>query len=178
MTNISWRFFNVKFALFALLALWAFASHAEEAAAPAQAKSETPESGPQVWLTSGFISHHFKRDAGYNERNHGLGAEVRFDENNTVAGGFYRNSVRQTTHYLHFVWTPLELGPVRLGAAVGVIDGYPQLNNGNAALAVMPVATTSFKLFSQDAGINLVYIPTVAQRVDGALALQFKMRIH
>jgi hypothetical protein len=150
----------------------AFGAHA------ADEKGASPEPGTQLWLTTGFLSHHFNRDAGYNERNHGLGAELRFDEINTVAAGVYRNSVRRTTHYLHFVWTPIELGPVRLGAAVGMIDGYPRLNNGGLAFAVMPVASTSFKLFSHDAGVNFVYIPTIAQRVDGALALQFKIRIN
>jgi hypothetical protein len=43
---------------------------------------------------------------------------------------------------------------------------------------VMPVASTSFKVLSQDAGVNLVYIPTIARRVDGALALQLKIRVR
>jgi hypothetical protein len=173
-----WHCINVKQILMATLLLCAFAAHADEASGAAEKKSESSDSGPQLWLTSGFISHHFNRDAGYNERNHGIGGELRFDDTNTVAGGVYRNSVRQTTHYLHFVWTPLEVGPVRLGAAVGIIDGYPRLNNGGIAFALMPVASTSFKVLSQDVGVNFVYIPTIAQRVDGALALQFKIRIH
>ncbi len=177
MNNKGWHCFNVKHALLAALLMISLGARAEDAAS-AEKKSEPPDNAPQVWLTSGFISHHFKRDAGYNERNYGLGAELRFDEINTVAAGVYRNSVRHTTHYLHFVWTPLELGPFRLGAAVGMIDGYPQLNNGSTAFAVMPVASTYFKVLSHDAGLNLVYIPTIAQRVDGALALQLKIRIQ
>jgi hypothetical protein len=178
MNNIYWRCFNVKLALFTALLLCTSGAGADDSAATAERKNESLEQAPQIWLTSGFFSHHFKRDAGYNERNYGLGAELRFDEVNTIAAGVYRNSVRQTTHYLHFVWTPFELGPVRMGAAVGIIDGYPQLNNGSSAFAVMPVASTEFKILSYDAGINFVYIPTVARRVDGALALQFKLRIR
>jgi hypothetical protein len=177
MNNIDWHCFNVKSAFLAALLLCSFSVRAEETAA-ADKKTGAPDDSPQIWLTSGFLSHHFKRDAGYNERNYGLGAELHFDDVNAVSAGIYRNSVRQTTHYLHFVWTPLEVGPVRLGAAVGVIDGYPQLNNGNTAFAVMPVVSTSFKVLSQDAGLNLVYIPTIARRVDGALALQLKIRVR
>lgn len=178
MNNIDWHCFNVKSAFLTALLLCSFSVRAEDAAAAADKKTGSPGDSPQIWLTTGFLSHHFNRNAGYNERNHGLGAELHFDDTNALSAGVYRNSVRQTTHYLHFVWTPLELGPLRVGAAVGVIDGYPQLNNGNTAFAVMPVASTTFKVLSQEAGVNLVYIPTIARRVDGALALQLKIRIR
>jgi len=178
MGNIDCHGFNVKSAVLAALLLCSSGMRAEEAGAAPDTKSMGQQNSPQIWLTSGFLSHHFKRDAGYNERNYGLGAELQFDQTNAMAAGVYRNSVRQTTHYLHFVWTPLELGPLRLGAAAGIIDGYPQLNNGGTSFAVMPVASTSFKVLAQDAGLNFVYIPTVARRVDGALALQLKIRVR
>jgi hypothetical protein len=136
------------------------------------------QQGPQLWLTTGFVSHHFKRDAGYNERNTGLGAEMQFNDDTAIAAGIYRNSVRNSSHYLQYVWTPLSLGPLHIGASVGAIDGYPELRNGKIALSLMPVASMNFKVFNHDAGLNFVYIPTIASRVSGALALQLKFRLH
>lgn len=202
MSNITRHSFNVKFSIpfiFFLSFLNAYA--AEEP--PPRAASETiatagnvtgvalpsvagnarptpqpAQQGPQFWLTTGFVSHHFKRDAGYNERNTGLGAEMQFNDDTAISAGIYRNSVRKTSHYLQYVWIPLSLGTLHIGASVGAIDGYPELRHGKIALSLMPVASMNFKVFNQDAGLNFVYIPTIASRVNGALALQLKFRLH
>jgi hypothetical protein len=76
------------------------------------------------------------------------------------------------------VYTPLALGPVRAGGAVGLLDGYPALRGGRFSAVVLPVASSTFKLFNQDVGINLTYIPTISRHVDGSLAIQFKLRIR
>lgn len=178
MSNISRHCENVKFLLlFALLALHS-SVHAADRSAPPGADIAVSEKWPQIWLASGFLSHHFKRDAGYNEQNTGLGAELHFDDTHSMAAGIYRNSVRRNSHYVQYVWSPLRLGPVQLGASIGIIDGYPKLRNGKIALSIMPIASLNFKAFDQDAGLNLVYIPTIAPRVDGALAIQLKIRLQ
>jgi hypothetical protein len=177
MNNISSLEGSVKLSLFCIFLLCSIAVRAEEST-PGKPKQTPTESSPQIWLTSGFLSHHFKRDAGYNEQNTGLGFEYRFDDSNAIVGGIYRNSVRERSHYLEYAWTPIGIGPVRIGAAAGGVDGYPQLRNGKLAFAFMPIATVDFKLFNHDAGLNFVYIPTVAPRVDGALAMQLKIRLH
>lgn len=179
MNNISRHCPSVKLFLFLIFLPLSFSVRAADAPVPQAGTQIAPaEQGPQIWLTSGFLSHHFKRDAGYNEQNTGIGAELYFDDSNAIAAGIYRNSVRRTSHYLQYAWSPLSVGPFRLGAAIGLIDGYPKLRGGRVALSIMPIASYHFKAFDRDAGLNLVYIPTIAPRVDGALALQLKIRLR
>jgi hypothetical protein len=179
MGNIYWHFCNVKGAV--LIGLWliygAVAAAELGKGVPNEANEMQAEAASQLWLTTGFRSYHFKRSAAYNENNSGIGFEWRFDAERRISGGIYDNSVRETTHYLHYVWTPLHLGVVHIGGAAGLIDGYPELNKGKPAFSLIPVATLDFKIFSHDVGLNLVYIPTIAKQVDGSLALQFKVRL-
>lgn len=176
MSNISWHLFNVKpaFAIAAALAC-GMAAAGENESLPSS--TAVQDEGSQIWLTSGFRSYHFKRSARYNENNSGVGFEWRFDDERAISGGSYNNSVRRTSNYLHYVWTPVNAGPVKIGGAAGLISGYPELNKGNYGFSLIPVATLNFKVFSHDAGINLVYIPTIAKQVDGSLALQLKIRL-
>jgi hypothetical protein len=176
MGNISWRFYNVKGVVLIGLALLCGSVAAAETGNDVSNETQA-EADSQLWLTTGFRSYHFKRSAGYNENNSGIGFEWRFDSKRHISGGVYDNSVRETTHYLHYVWTPLRLGAVRIGGAAGLIDGYPDLNKGKLSFSLIPVATLDFKIFSHDVGLNLVYIPTIAKQVDGSLALQFKVRL-
>lgn len=166
-----------KSALLKMVLAFFVMSQAAIAHAQQAGNTASSDSGGQLWLTSGFFSHHFNREPHYNERNTGLGIEYFFNESTAVAIGHYRNSVRRSSTYLHFVYTPLEIGSFRLGGAVGVLDGYPELRNGRYSPAVLPVGTSTFKLFNHDVGVNLTYIPTISHRVDGALAIQFKIRI-
>lgn len=129
------------------------------------------------WLTTGFKSYHFNRSANYNENNSGIGVEWHFKENHSMMLGTYHNSVRKYSNYLQYSWTPLQIGQVKLGGAVGLVDGYPALNGGKLSPSLMPVATWNFKMFSQDAGLNFVFIPTIGD-VDGALAVQLKIRLN
>lgn len=176
MRNITWHCLNVKAVLFSGLILACGLSGAAEKEVNTAVRAENDGSS-QIWLTTGFRSYHFKRDAGYNENNAGIGLEWRFNPKQAVVVGGYDNSVRRNSRYLHYVWTPINLDPIRLGAAAGIIDGYPDMNKGKLAFSLIPVASLHFKIFSHEAGLNLVYIPTVTQRVDGSLALQLKIRL-
>jgi hypothetical protein len=162
---------------FSSLAFLSCAAAAEEPA-PVPDGSDAVEDWPRLWITSGFLSHHFNRDRDLNENNAGLGSEVQFNRRNAISAGMYRNSLRNQSRYAQYVWTPLAIGDVRLGATVGMVDGYPQLNGGRPTLALMPIASYAFTLLSYAAGINLVYIPTIASRIDGSLSLQLKVRVH
>lgn len=160
-----------KAALAFVFALQAIAAQgAEENGSPADERG-------QFWVTTGFYSYHFERAPNYNEQNTGLGFEYHFNKTAAVAIGHYDNSVRRSSTYLHFIYTPLELGPINFGGAVGLLNGYPLLRNGRFAPVVLPVARTSFKLFNHDVGVNFAYIPTISNRVDGAVAVQFRLRL-
>ncbi|MEK8024989.1 MAG: hypothetical protein RLY78_1542 [Pseudomonadota bacterium] len=131
-----------------------------------------------LWLTSGFLSHHTRHADRYNERNDGLGLEWRLNDDWQVNLGHYRNSVRHGSSYLQLAWTPWQIGDgegprLRLGGSVGLVNGYPTLAGGRWYPTLMPMAGAEWGRV----GLNLVYIPTVDRRVDGAFALQARIRV-
>jgi hypothetical protein len=105
-----------------------------------------------------LTSYHFDRDAGYNERNFGLGLERSFGDA-SVSAGYWNNSRSKTTLYGLFGYTPWHLGPVKLGAAVGGVTGY------NCGAHVCPAGA----LLVQNDWFNLAVTPV-------AVALQVKWR--
>lgn len=129
---------------------------------------------PSLSLTLGGMSYHFDRSKGYNEHNTGLGLEYRFREDVSVTVGQYRNSVRNDTHYAAINYQPLSVGPVRIGASIGVMDGYPNMRNGGAFFAALPMLTYETKHF----GVNFGVIPDVPKKgIDGAFILQLKYKL-
>lgn len=148
----------------------------------ALANEQDPESG-SVWVTSGFVSKHTSQQhapaGGWNEDNAGIGIEYVFNSNWLVEGGAYKNSVYKRSHYAQIVWSPdlvtWSAGDwkVRLGAAVGVVDGYPRMAGGGYFPTLLPVASAHWKRV----GVNLTYVPSIAGNVAGAVALQAKFRV-
>jgi len=128
---------------------------------------------PQTWVNLGGFSRHFASNKGYNENNLGLGLEYRTSPELSYMAGAYYNSVRKTTSYAAVNWQPWQLGPVKLGAALGVMNGYPSLANGGSFFAALPMATIEGRHF----GINLGVVPSIG-KVDGAVILQFKLRLN
>lgn len=62
------------------------------------------------------------------------------------AAGVFSNSERSTSTYAVAGWQPLQVGPVRIGAVAGLIDGYQNQNNGRhfpvaALIASVPVGS-------------------------------------
>ncbi len=127
----------------------------------------------ELWLNAGFYSYHFQKDKGLNNSNFGLGGEYRYSTVNSVALGEFYNSVRQTTHYAGWYWQPLGLGPVRFGAAVGAMDGYPKMQNSGWFFAVVPTASIEYK----NIGASVMYIPSYKDKIYGVIALQLKLRV-
>jgi len=125
-----------------------------------------------VWVNVGGFSSHFSREKGYNENNAGFGIEYRLNLDVSLMAGGYYNSVRQNTSYAAVSWQPWRLGDWKLGAAIGVMDGYPAMERGGTFFAALPMATWEGTRF----GINLGLIPTMAN-IDGAVVVQFKFRL-
>ncbi len=150
--------------LCALVLAWAGVAWAEEA-------SETPAE-PALWLNLGALTHHPNQSRGYNENNSGLGLEYRFKPDTSVMVGSFYNSVRRDTNYAAVNWQPLALGDWKLGLAMGVMNGYPDVENGGYFVAALPMASYEGKRF----GVNLSLIPSLGQ-IDGALVVQVKFRL-
>jgi hypothetical protein len=132
----------------------------------------------ELWVTSGFLSRHTHHRSRYNEHNDGLGVEWRFAGQWQANAGHYRNSVRHGSTYLQLGWTPLQAQlpmdlRMRSGFSLGAVNGYPKVRRGGYWATFVPVVS----LESERVGLNFVYIPSVGKRVDGAYALQLKLRV-
>lgn len=126
----------------------------------------------ELWLNPGFYSYHFQKNKGLNNSNFGLGGEYRYSTVSSVTLGVFDNSDRQTSYYAGWYWQPLGMGPVRFGAVVGAMNGYPKMQNGGWFLAVIPTASVEYK----NVAANLMFIPGYKDRLYGAISLQLKFK--
>ncbi len=140
-------------------------------ATPPVMQLDAPRS--EVWINVGGFSRHFSRSNGYNENNLGLGAEYRTSPEVSYMAGAYYNSVRKTTSYAAVNWQPWAVGPIRIGGTLGVMNGYPSLARGGTFFAAVPMATWEGKRY----GVNVGIIPSIG-KVDGAVIVQFKLRVY
>ncbi|MGP1677161.1 MAG: hypothetical protein ACTS6J_08390 [Burkholderiales bacterium] len=147
-------------------------------AAGAQAGSaSTQETWPQVWLNPGIYAQHFDSGKGLRNNNIGFGAEVMLANDHVLMAGSFINSNRARTHFATYEWRPLhwQFSGVDVGAGVvvGAFDGYPNYRQGAWFVAPMPMLSIEGKRL----GANIALIPTIADRFDGALAIQIKLRV-
>lgn len=155
-------------------ALWAVLTIvAPAASAESTATTQEPVYRSQLWLNVGGFSRHFQRSAGYNENNLGLGIEYRTSPEISFMAGNYYNSVHKNTTYAAVNWQLWTMGPFKIGAAVGLMNGYPAMNRGGNFFAALPMASYEGRRF----GINIGLIPSI-KNVDGAVMLQFKVRVN
>ena len=144
--------------------------------APAQG---TPRDfSQQVWLNPGTFSYHFDRDKNLREDNTGLGAEWTLADDHVLTAGSFINSNRRRSHYGAYLWRPLHWEPtggvkVHAGIAAGAFDGYPNYRNG----AWFPAALPMLAVEGDRVGANIFFVPTIKNRLDGAIAVQFKLRV-
>jgi hypothetical protein len=131
----------------------------------------------QVWVTPGIYSWHFDRSKDLREDNVGLGVEVALAEDHAVMGGTYINSNRARSHYAAYGWRPLHWQfsgtGVSAGILAGAFDGYPNYRNGGWFVAPLPILSVEGRYL----GANLTVIPTIKNRLDGAIAIQIKLRV-
>lgn len=146
-------------------------------AASAQAAAGQEESWPQVWINPGIYSQHFDSSKGLRNNNIGFGVEARLAPDHVVMAGSFINSNRARTHFAGYEWRPLHwrVSGVDVGAGVvlGAWDGYPNYRNGAWFVAPLPMLSIEGRRL----GANIALIPTVANRFDGALAVQVKLRV-
>lgn len=128
----------------------------------------------ELWLNPGFYSYHFQKNKGLNSSNFGLGGEYHYSTVSSVTLGVFNNSNRQTSHYAGWYWQPVGLGPVRFGAVVGAMDGYPTMKDGGWFLATIPAVSVEYK----NIGANLLITPSYKDKLHGALSLQLKVKVY
>jgi hypothetical protein len=155
-------------ALAVVFAIWGAGGYV----APVKAQ-EAAEFESSLWVNVGGFSRHFDRSKDFNETNLGLGVEYRFRSDLSAMAGYHENSIRLRTRYAALNYQPLEIGPLKVGVSVGVMSGYPVVNEGGAFFAALPMVTYEGKRF----GINFGVIPNIpSKHVDGAFVVQLKAR--
>jgi hypothetical protein len=128
------------------------------------------------YINLGGGSYHFERDLGHNEFNPGIGYEQDWNENWSLALGYYKNSLRKPTvyglaSYYHWHW---ESG-WRAGLAGGLLTGYR--HDGNEAPRLVPLLAPTLEWRSGPLGLQFFIVPSVKPYVDGAVVMQFKFRV-
>jgi hypothetical protein len=138
------------------------------------ADSEFPT---QVWLNPGFYSYHFDRDKDLRENNIGLGVEVLLAPDHGLMAGTFMNSRDERSYYAAYQWRPLHWqtahARISAGIAVAAIDGYPTYRDGGWFLSLLPLLSIE----GSRIGVNFSIVPNVEDRIDGAIAVQIKLRV-
>ena len=133
-----------------------------------------PKAKSELWINPGMYSYHFQKDQNLNNNNWGVGLEYRFNTVASVTLGNFKNSDNGHSSYAGIYYQPIAIGPIRLGVVAGGFNGYQSTNNGGWFPAVLPALTVEEGMF----GVNLFFIPTVGDRVHGAISLQIKVRLY
>ena len=131
-----------------------------------------PETKSQLWINPGMVSYHFQQDKNFNGGNWGAGLEYRFNTVASVTAGRFYNSDRAYSNYAGIYYQPIAIGPIKIGAVLGGFNGYPQTNNGGWFAAALPALTWE----GEWVGANVFVIPSIGDRVHGAISLQLKIK--
>ena len=128
----------------------------------------------ELWLNAGMYSYHYDKSQNFNNNNVGFGAEYRFSTVASITVGGFKNSDSTHSNYAGIYWQPIAVGPVNIGIVGGGFNGYSSTNNGGWFPAIFPAATIEGKWV----GANVFFIPTVGDRVHGAISLQLKFKVY
>jgi hypothetical protein len=168
--QVSWRQSKLVFAMAMAVGMFAIQAGPSMAAEDGAAgESPSPKS---LWINPGLYSYHYDNKH-LNNENWGIGVEYRYSDTVSVTAGEYKNSANETSHYLSCYWQPFAIGPVKLGATIGAIDGYSNYKDGAWFLAAIPAATYEGKRF----GLNVLLVPNYKDTLDGAISFQVKFRV-
>jgi hypothetical protein len=88
-----------------------------------------PAFADSILVSPGGVSYHLDRGR-YNERNAGIILGYEKDESTAVIAGRYKNSLGKDSTFAAVRYTPLKIGPVRIGAVAGIADGYAPRGGG------------------------------------------------
>jgi hypothetical protein len=141
------------------------------------AHAEDGQSSLRLWLNPGFFSYHFDRSKNLREDNWGVGVEAVLAPDHAVMAGNYINSDGERSRYAAYQWRPLHWRPydidVSAGIALGAFDGYPKVNDGGWWVAPLPLLAIEGRRL----GANFSIVPTINDKLHGAVVLQIKLRV-
>ena len=128
----------------------------------------------ELWVNPGMYSYHFQKDQNLNNNNWGLGLAYRFNSVASATIGNFKNSDNDRSSYVGVYYQPIAIGPIKLGVVAGGFNGYQSTNNGGWFPAVLPAITIEEGRF----GANVFFIPTVGDKVHGAISFQLKVKLY
>jgi len=152
-------FLRLALAIAAVYALWL-------------AQAWQPARAGDLWTACTVRSYHFDRSQGYNERNWGCGIEYGVARDIRLIAGAYRNSLFRRSLYAGALWTPLHIGPAKIGLIGGVVNGYDDESHGRLFPVVAPAVVLEYRSF----GINLLATPRYRDS-PGVIGLQLKFQV-
>ena len=138
------------------------------------AKASGAEGDRPIWINLGFYSAHFDAQKGLRNANPGLGFEAPVNAQWSVTAGNFLNSDDQTSNYIGAYYRPVQIGHWRVGIVSGLFDGYPKAFNGGWFPAVLPTASWEASRW----GLNIAVVPSIKNRLYGAVSFQFKYRLQ
>ncbi len=136
------------------------------------AQAWQPARAGDTWVACSVRSYHFDRSKDYNERNWGCGLEYGVARDTRLIAGAYKNSLYRESAYAGALWTPLRLGPARIGAIGGIVDGY-NANGGR----FFPIVAPALTIEGYAAGINILASPRYRDS-PGVIGIQVKFQIN
>ena len=125
----------------------------------------------ETWGVINTTSYHVNSKQKPNQNNYGVGIEYH-DESLVYLAGAYKNSVDKTSVYGMIGWMPIEVGAVKMGVAAGVVNGYPRMNNGGIAPAVVGMVSVEF----EKVGANVMIIPGYKDKAPLTFGFQVKFK--
>lgn len=131
-------------------------------------------SADSFWITPGFYSLHFNRNAGLNDSNPGLGLQWDIAPQWSLAAGRFSNSNDRPSNYLGAIFMPWSWGAIRAGGVLAAFDGYPNMHDGGWFASAIPTIGFYGNRFALNVGI----IPEIKERVHGAVSLQLLIRLR
>ncbi len=140
---------------------------------------EAEKNEQKLWINPGFISYHFDRTMGFNEKNYGLGIEYNIDKDFSLAVGRFKNSEYHMSNYFTLGYQPIHYGDFKLGATVGVVNGYKGLYNEKSG-DYFPMISPMLTYEKNNFGVNFLIIPEInigKDKIYGTFAFQLKYRL-
>lgn len=116
----------------------------------------------------GATSENYK----FNEINPGAALRLDITDTHGVQVGVYRNSYFKTTAYAVYQYTPLAIGPVRLGGFAGLATGYREHSTVNVgALSVVGGAYAVADI----GGYTVAFrgVPKISPKTAGVVTVEF-----
>jgi len=129
-------------------------------------------SAGETWGNLNLTSYHTKPKQHLNRNNYGAGVEYHANSEVIFMFGAYHNSYNRTSVYALAGWTPVDVGPIQIGAVVGAINGYLGLNNGGITKAIAGIV----RIEGERVGMNILVIPPALKESSVTIGLQLKCK--